>query len=264
VLHLAAVADVSAVVADPSRAEAVNVRGTLTLLEAARKVALSRFVYASTVWVYSDADADVDGVVGEDSPLRLPTHLYTATKLTGEMYCRAYDKLYGVPHTILRFGIPYGPRSRTAAVVAAFVARASAGEPLTIAGDGRQTRQFIYVEDLAEGCVAALEPQAAGRVYNLVGDEFLSIRQIADTVRKLVAEVPIVHAPERPADVTIGHVSGERAATELGWQATTRFADGVRGYVDWVAETTDSPVTEASSTNPRNSIAVVGGESAEP
>jgi UDP-glucose 4-epimerase len=245
VLHLAAVADVNIVVANPTRAEAVNVRGTQILLEAAREAEISRFAYASTVWVYGNADDD--SPVTEDTPLGLPAHLYTATKLAGEMYCRSYDELYGVPHTILRFGIPYGPRSREAAVVAAFVARASAGKSLTIAGDGRQTRQFVYVEDLAEGCVAALASPAAGRVYNLVRDESVSIREIADTVRNLVANVPIVHGPQRPADVRIAHVSGERAATELGWRAATPFTDGVKSYVDWLAATSGSPVARAAS-----------------
>ena len=89
-----------------------------------------------------------------------PAHLYTATKLAGEMYCRSYSALYSASHTILRFGIPYGPRARLAAVVPSFVARAQEGKALTIAGDGRQTRQFVYVEDLAAGIVAALAPQA--------------------------------------------------------------------------------------------------------
>jgi len=260
VLHLAAVADVNVVVAEPTRAEAVNVRGTQTLLEAAREADVSRFAYASTVWVYGNANGN--GAVTEDSPLMLPAHLYTATKLAGEMYCRSYDELYGLPHTILRFGIPYGPRSREAAVVAAFVARAHAGEPLTIAGDGRQTRQFVYVEDLAEGCVAALAPQAAKRMYNLVRDEAVSIREIADTVRALVSDVPIVHGPERPVDVMIGHVSGERAATELGWQATTPFVEGVRSYVDWLAETSGSPTARAASIIAGNAAAVLAQEPA--
>ena len=167
-----------------------------TLLEAARAAGVERFLYASTVWVYGNAPGPEPH--DEDTPLVLPPHLYTATKLAGEMYCRSYEALYGLPTTILRFGIPYGPRARPAAVVPAFIGKAQAGEPLTIAGDGSQTRQFVYVEDLAEGMVAALAPAGAGRVYNLVGDESVSVRQIADTVRELVADVPIVHGP-RPA-----------------------------------------------------------------
>ena len=244
VIHLAAVADVNDVLKNPTLADEVNVRGTQSLLEAARSEGISRFVYASTVWVYGNTPAQ--GVVDEESPLSLPAHLYTATKLAGEMYCRSYQEMYGLSHTILRFGIPYGPRSRAAAVVAAFVARAEAGEALTIAGDGGQTRQFVYVRDLADGVVASLVPEAAGRVYNLVRDESVSIRRIADTVRELVADVPLLHGPERPVDVTIPHVSGERAAAELGWEATTGFEDGVRLYLDSLSETNGSPSSAAA------------------
>src|SRR6266571_6540856 len=163
-VHLAAVADVNDVVADPARAELVNDRGTGVLLEAARAEGIARVLYASAVWVYGDANGA--GPVDEDSHLPLPHHLYTATKLAGEMYCTSYAALWGLEHTILRFGIPYGPRARPATVVAAFVARARAGKPLTITGDGTQSRRFVYVEDLAEGVVAALAPSAAGRIYN--------------------------------------------------------------------------------------------------
>ena len=82
---------------------------------------------------------------------RRPSHLYTSTKLAGELYCKAYQELYGIDYTILRFGIPYGPRAREAAVIPAFVSKAFAGEPLTLAGDGSQSRRFVYVEDLADG-----------------------------------------------------------------------------------------------------------------
>ena len=196
IFHLAAMADVNQVVGDPVRTDSVNTRGTFTLLEAAREVELSRFLYASTVWVYGNAPGPEPH--DEDTPLVLPPHLYTATKLAGEMYCRAYESMYGVSTTILRFGIPYGPRARPAAVVPAFINKAAAGEPLTVAGDGSQTRQFVYVEDLAEGMVAALAPAGAGRIYNLVGDEQVSVKQIADTVRELVADVPVEQVPDRP------------------------------------------------------------------
>ena len=130
----------------------MNAHGTFTLLEAARRAEIGRFLYASTVWVYGNAPGPEPH--DEDTPLVLPPHLYTATKLAGEMYCRSYETLYGLPGTILRFGIPYGPRARPAAVVPAFIKRARAGEPLTISGDGSQSRQFLYVEDLADGIVA--------------------------------------------------------------------------------------------------------------
>ena len=245
VLHLAAMADVYQVVEKPERTDAVNVRGTLNLLEAARDEGVERILYASTIWVYGNAPGPLPH--DEDTPLALPPHLYTATKLAGEMYCRAYETLYGLSVTILRFGIPYGPRARPAAVVPAFIAKARAGTPLTIAGDGSATRQFVYVEDLAEGMVAALEPAGAGRTYNLVGKELVSIREIADTVRELVVDVPVEHGPGRPADLEFGEASGERAAAELGWRPRTSFREGVRRYVDWLAVTSGSPVESAAS-----------------
>jgi UDP-glucose 4-epimerase len=243
ILHLAAMADVNQVVEDPFRTDSVNVRGTFNLLEAARAELLDRFLYASTIWVYGNAPGPEPH--DEDTPLILPPHFYTATKLAGEMYCRSYETLYGVSSTILRFGIPYGPRARPAAVVPAFIAKAQAGTPLTIAGDGSATRQFVYVEDLAEGMVAGLADAGRGRIYNLVSDELVSVKQIADTIREVVADVPIEYGPDRPADLHFGQASSARAAAELGWRAETSFADGVRRYVDWLAVTSGSPVADA-------------------
>ncbi len=230
VIHLAASADVNEVLADPVEAERRNSRGTLQVLEAVRRTGVPRIVYASTIWAYSDTPAECHD---ESLPLHPPAHLYTATKLAGELYCHSYGELYGVEHTILRFGIPYGPRARPAAVVPAFTARALAGEPLTIAGDGSQTRRFVYVEDLAEGVVRALAPAAANRTYNLVGSEDTSVREIALAVRDAVGTAEIVHGPGRTGDFAGAPVSGDRAQEELGWTATTPFADGVRRYVEW-------------------------------
>jgi UDP-glucose 4-epimerase len=261
IIHLAAVADVNDVVADPLRADRINVHGTQMILEAARHNDIPRVVYGSTVWVYGNAP--VDGVVDEESPLALPAHLYTATKLAGEMYCRSYTHLFEIEHTVLRFGIPYGPRARLAAVVPAFVSRAQEGKALSIAGDGRQTRQFVYVEDLADGIVAGLQPGAGNRTFNLVGQEETSVRQIADTVRELVAEVPIVHGPERPVDVHIARISGDRAAAELGWQTQTSFSDGVVRYLGWLSVTGDSPAWDTASSTAGKAAAVRSQEPLE-
>ena len=230
VAHLAAVADVNDVHAEPEDAERVNARGTVAVLEAARRASVRRILYASTIWVYSDCEPDE---VDEDTLLPPPSHLYTSTKLAGELYCKAYQELYGIDYTILRFGIPYGPRAREAAVIPAFVNRARSGEPLTIAGDGMQTRRFVYVEDLAEGVALGLADVAVNRVYNLASDETVTIRQIAETVRELIGNVEIVHTPARPGDFGGKVVSSERARRELGWSASTPFSEGVRRYIQW-------------------------------
>jgi UDP-glucose 4-epimerase len=233
VAHLAAAADVDQVAKNPADAEALNARGTLNVLEAAREAGVKRVAYASTIWVYSNAD---DGPVDEEASLHAPDHLYTATKLTGEMYCRSYAEMYGLDCTILRFGIPYGPRARPAAVVPAFVRKALSGDPLTIAGTGEQSRRFVYVEDLAEGVVCGLRPEAGGRTYNLVSDEDVTIRRIAESVQEAVGQAEIVHTEGRAADFKGVEVCGKRAERELGWTACTPFSEGLRRYVDWVKE----------------------------
>jgi len=262
VLHLAAVADVDQVTRDPATADEVNVRGTQSLLECVRELGVRRFVYASTIWVYGDASNPTP--LEETAPLGLPKHFYTATKIAGEMYTASYGELYGIEWTILRFGIPYGPRSRPTAVVPAFTAKALAGEPLTIAGDGTQVRRFVYVEDLAEGCVAALAPVAANRIYNLVGDETTSVRAIARTIRDIVGNVSIVHVPGRAGDLHGGNVSGERAARELGWRATTTFVDGVRSYVESVTAAAETPRAAIAASTDGSAAAVARHEPAAP
>jgi UDP-glucose 4-epimerase len=238
VIHLAAVADVGHVLADPVLAEEVNTRGTLNVLEAACRAKVGRVVYGSTTWVYSDC---VEQEVDEETPIPAPRHLYTATKLAGETYCAGYAELYDLESTILRFGIPYGPRARAAGVVAKFTDLAFEGKALTIAGDGSTTRSFIYVEDLADGIAAALKPEAAGRTYNLSGDEIVTILEIAERVQENTDNCEIVHTPPRPGDFPGKVISNERALEELGWKAETSFKEGVRKYVEWVRSSTRPP-----------------------
>ena len=261
VLHLAAVADVDQVTRDPAHADRVNVRGTQSLLDGVRDAGIQRFVYASTIWVYGDATGPE--ALDEDTPLALPKHFYTATKIAGEMYTASYGELFELEHSILRFGIPYGPRSRPTAVVAAFTAKALAGQPLTIAGDGTQSRRFVYVEDLADGVVASLAPAGANRIFNLVGHENTSVRAIARAVRDVVGDVPIVHVEGRAGDLRGGNISGERAARELGWEATTAFADGVRRYIEWVTDDADTPRVATASMTDGSAAAVLRHESSE-
>jgi UDP-glucose 4-epimerase len=238
VIHLAAVADVSHVLADPVLAEEVNTRGTLNVLEAACRANVGRVVYGSTTWVYSDCpEQEVD----EETAIPAPRHLYTATKLAGETYCSGYAELYGLESTVLRFGIPYGPRARAAGVVAKFTDLSFEGKPLTIAGDGSTTRSFIYVEDLADGIVASLAPAAAGRTYNLSGDEVVTILEIAERVQENVDTCEITHTPPRPGDFPGKSISNQRSLDELGWKAETSFKEGVAKYVKWVRSTTRPP-----------------------
>ncbi len=227
------VCDVKDVLADPHYSEALNVRGTINVLEAARNSKVRRVIYGSTTWVYSEAESDN---VDEATPLHAPSHFYTATKLAGEYYCQSYSKLYDLDVTILRYGIPYGPRARDGAVIPIFVKKALNGETLTIAGDGFQFRKFVYVEDLAEGNVLALQSIAKNKIYNLDGNERITIKEIAETIQKIIGNVEIEYIQGRPGDFSGKEISSELAERELGWNPKVNFEEGIRRYIVWYKE----------------------------
>jgi UDP-glucose 4-epimerase len=231
VFHLAAVADVNEVVEDPHFAESINVRGTINILEAARKNGeIRRIILGSTTWVYSDTKQEL---ITEETPLSPPSHLYTATKMAAEYYCKSYENLYGLNTTILRYGIPYGIRARDGAVIPIFVRKALKGEPITITGDGSQYRKFVYVEDLADGNVLALRKVAEGNIYNLEGDENITIKQIAETIKSIIGDVEIKYVPARTVDFGGKNISNEKAKDELKWTPKTSFREGVEKYIKW-------------------------------
>ena len=208
VIHLAAVADVGHVHADPVLAEEVNTRGTLNVLEAACRAEVGRVVYGSTTWVYSDcAEQEVD----EETPIPAPRHLYTATKLAGETYCAGYAELFDLESTVLRFGIPYGPRARAAGVVAKFTDLAFEGKALTIAGDGSRPAASSTSRTSPTGSSPRCARRPRGRTYNLSGDEVVTILEIAERVQENTDDCEIVHTPPRPGDFPGKVISNERA-----------------------------------------------------
>jgi len=248
VFHLAGAADVNDVAADPVGAVRLNVEGTTRVLEAARSAGVGRFVLASTVWAYGAAIGH--GELTEDAPIdvRSPGHVYVATKLAAELLVHSYREMYGQHFTILRYGIPYGPRMREALVVARFVRAALAGQPITIAGTGEQHRNYVFVEDLADAHVRALAPAAADQTLALEGGTPVSVREIADTVCSLVRPVPVRHEPARPADYQGVSISGRLAKELLDWSPVTSFPTGVRRYIDWLnQQTEDRSLSEAGA-----------------
>jgi len=235
VFHLAAMADVNDIVADPAESVALNTLGVARVLEAGRRADAGRVIVSSTVWVYAATQGDV---VDETTPFDLETdrHLYVSEKIAAEMFCRDYATLFGRPYTVLRYGIPFGPRMRSDLVVAAFLLRAMRGEPLRIDGDGSQERRFVYVEDLAAAHVLALKPVAKNRTYNLESEETISIRTLAETVRDLVGDVEVTFGPTRPGDYRARIVQSDRARDELGWSCAHTFAEGLRKTLAWYRE----------------------------
>jgi UDP-glucose 4-epimerase len=230
VFHLAAVADVNVALSNPELCVQVNLIGTLNVLDAARSVEARRVILASTTWVYGTAE----GIVTEETPIGQPEHLYTATKIAQEHLVTSWNKHYGLPYTILRYDIPYGPRMRPNMAIAMFVRRAMRREPITIFGDGKQGRCFIHIDDLAEGSVLALSERAKNQLINLAGKEFVTINRVVDELRKIFGDVEVRYEPSRPGDFRGVVVSIEKARKLLGWEPKITFDAGLKSYVEYV------------------------------
>lgn len=227
VYHLAAVADVNIAISHPALCLQVNEIGTLNLLNAATAMEAERVILASTTWVYGKAEGTVD----ENTSLPPPDHIYTKTKIGQEHLFIAWHEHTALPYTILRYGIPYGPRMRTNMAIAIFVRKAMRGENITIFGDGTQGRCFIYVEDLAEGNVAALKKTAENQIINLAGAQFVTLNHIAEGLRENFNELKVEYAPPRPHDFKGAIISIEKARQLLNWEPKTTFRQGLKKFI---------------------------------
>ncbi len=234
VYHLAAVSNVNYAHKYPVYTTSLNVVGTANVLEAARINGAKRFYLASTVWVYNGTPGNA--VLDESSPFYLngAGHIYSSSKIAGEMICHNYAELYKVPFTVLRYGIPYGPRMREELLIPIFLKKALNGEPLTIAGKGQQFRNFVYVRDMADAHVLAMSEKAANQTYNLEGRQKVTVLDVAEGIRRNLGDhVKLEFVPERPGDFGGKEISACKAEKELGWKATIPFDEGLRRTVEW-------------------------------
>lgn len=227
IYHLAAVADVNIALSHPALCLQINEIGTMNLLTAASAMEAERVILASTTWVYGKTEGKVD----ENTPLPSPDHIYTKTKIGQEHLLIAWEKHTGLPYTILRYDIPYGPRMRANMAVAIFVRKALKKEPITIFGDGEQGRCFIHVEDLAEGNVAALQSAARNQIFNVAGTEFITINKIVETLQENFRTLKIEHAPQRPSDFKGAIVSIGKAQKMLSWKPKVKFREGLKKFI---------------------------------
>ena len=230
---LAAMADVNDCFKNPIATIEINVLGVANVLESCVKNDISRIIFASTVWTYGLSDSTN---VDETSEFNLTNkeHIYTASKIAAETLIQSYSNLYDQDFTILRYGIPYGPRARGGTVLPIFVKLAMEDKPLTIQGDGSACRKFIYVGDIANGNVAALSSHAKNQVINLEGPRNITVKEVADTVNDLFnGKVKINYVEARPGDYTGKEVSNEKAKKILGWEPVVDFKDGAKNFVEW-------------------------------
>jgi len=233
IFHLAAMSNVNHVYEKPVYSVQLNVTGTVNILEAARQNSCKRVIFASTVWVYSGCNGTY---VNESSPFFMPGagHIYSSSKIACEFLICDYQKLYGLPYTILRYGIPYGPRMRMELVIPIFLKKAFDGKPLTLSGDGSQYRNFIYVEDLADAHILALKDKAENEILNLEGMRRISIKEIAETIDTLHdKDVRIEYMDARPGDYEGKEASNDKIKRLLDWEPKVDFEEGMKNTIDW-------------------------------
>jgi len=238
VFHLAALADIVPSIQNPEGYFRSNVVGTFTMLQAARAAGVKRFVYVASSSCYGIPDTYPTPEIAEIRP----QYPYALTKWLGECQVMHWAQVYGLSAISLRFFNIYGPRARTSgtygAVFGVFLAQLLAGKPLTIVGDGEQTRDFTYVSDAVDALVCAAESSKVGLCLNVGSDNPVSVNYLA----KLLKAAATVHIPKRPGEPDCTFADTRRIKEELGWKSTVPIEAGVQHMLDNIDYWRDAPV----------------------
>jgi len=210
-----------------------NIAATQRLLEAAKDAKLQRFVFASSSSVYGDAKT----LPVTEETIPRPVSPYGVTKLAAEHLCSLYGRVYGLPVVSLRLFTVYGPRQRPEMAIQRFLTAAASGERVSIYGDGAQTRDFTFVDDVVQAHVRAMDASGGEAVYNICGGSRISVNDLLDLIRHVSGrplEVEYEEAAPGDARHTLGDNSRARAA--LGFDPQTKVADGVAAQWRWLSE----------------------------
>ncbi len=237
VFHEAAVVSVPKSVEDPQLSHDVNIQGTLNVLLEARARGVKRVVFAGSAAIYGEEPT----LPKHEGMLPAPISPYGVEKITGELYLKAWPKLYGVETVTLRYFNVFGPRqdpsSPYSGVISIFVQRALSGAPITVFGDGLQTRDFVFVGDVAEAnYLAGTVPGVSGATFNVARGEQTTLVELLAMLGRIVGrDLSPTFAEARGGDIrySIADVGAARAA--LGWTAQVGVEDGLRKLVDWFA-----------------------------
>jgi UDP-glucose 4-epimerase len=235
VFHLAAFISVPESMLDPETCFAINVAGTAALLEAARRAGVRKVVLSSSTAVYGNTDKFP---TDEEAPLQ-PLSPYALSKQVNEQYAHLYSQTFHLPVTALRYFNVYGPRQRPdsayAAAISIFTRRLVNGEPITIYGDGRQSRDFIFVKDVVRANLKAAESEAAGQAFNICTGRETTLLDLLEELSELSPHPPEVRfEAARPGDIYRSQGNPQKAAAALGFSAETSLADGLAQTVAWM------------------------------
>jgi UDP-glucose 4-epimerase len=238
VFHLAALADIVPSIVNPEGYFRANVVGTFVTLQAARAANIKRFVYVASSSCYGIPDSYP---TPESAEIR-PQYPYALTKWLGECEVMHWAQVYGLPALALRFFNIYGPRARTSgtygAVFGVFLAQLLAGKPLTIVGDGEQTRDFTYVSDAVDALICAAESSKIGLCLNVGSDNPVSVNYLAT----LLKAPQTVHIPKRPGEPDCTFADTRRIKAELGWKSNVPIETGVQKMLQAIDYWRDAPV----------------------
>jgi UDP-glucose 4-epimerase len=243
-LHQAALPSVPRSVQDPLMTNVVNVTGTLNVLLAARDSGVGRVVYASSSSVYGPG---LELPKREDSPAR-PVSPYAVSKLAAESYCRAFFSVYGLESVALRYFNVFGPRqdptSQYSAVIPRFITDARAGRAVTVYGDGSQSRDFTFIENVVEANLCALSAsRAEGQALNVACGERISLMEVIAVLGELLGqEVEVNLEPRRPGEIPHSMADVSRAAEEIGYVPSVGFRDGLARTIESFAGASAAPV----------------------
>jgi UDP-glucuronate 4-epimerase len=231
VVHLAARAGVRPSLKDPLLYEEVNIRGTLHLLELARKHKVEQFVFASSSSVYGGR---TKVPFQEDDPLNRPVSPYAATKHAGELMCYTYQHLYGIPTTCLRFFTAYGPRQRPEMAIHKFTRLIYEGKPVPMFGNGDTARDYTYIEDIIAGVLAALERPFPFQVFNLGESSTVKLSELVVLLEEASGrKAEIQYLPAEPGDVETTYADISKARELLHYRPSTPAKEGLRKFIEW-------------------------------
>lgn len=235
VIHLAAMAGVRPSIENPSLYAAVNVSGTVNLLDAAVAHGCSRFVFASSSSVYGN---NPKVPFAEEDNVDHPISPYAATKKAGELICHTYWHTHRLPINCLRFFTVFGPRQRPDLAISKFLRLVGEGKNIPVFGDGSTSRDYTFIDDIVAGITAALdacEPQRGCRIYNLGGNHPVSLRELIAAIEKVVGKpAKIERLPMQVGDVDRTWADLSRSSAELGYRPRTSIEEGLARQWDWI------------------------------